>query len=123
MQCAQRRKLVVNNVRFLVRDRSPNLASKALAKAVEALLGQWREKYGYERKTLGHIVTLCDAANGVPVALAATTQSVPQLPHSSLPRTASRPPGRLSGTQRSRQTGPSSRYPRVSPLHWQQRRR
>ena len=48
MQCAQRRKLVVNNVRFLVRDRSPNLASKALAKAVEALPGQWREKYGYE---------------------------------------------------------------------------
>ncbi len=48
MQCAQRRKLVVNNVRFLVRDRSPNLASKALAKAVEALAGQWREKYGYE---------------------------------------------------------------------------
>jgi hypothetical protein len=26
------------------------------------------------RKTLGHIVTLCDAENGVPVALAATTQ-------------------------------------------------
>lgn len=48
MQCAQRRKLVVNNVRFLVRDRSPNLASKALAKSVEALAGQWREKYGYE---------------------------------------------------------------------------
>jgi hypothetical protein len=48
MQCAQRRKLVVNNVRFLVRDRSPNLASKALAKAVEMLPGQWREKYGYE---------------------------------------------------------------------------
>lgn len=48
MQCAQRRKLVVNNVRFLVRDHSPNLASKALAKAVGALPGQWREKYGYE---------------------------------------------------------------------------
>jgi len=48
MQCAQRRQLVVNNVRFLVRDCSPNLASKALAQAVEALLGQWREKYGYE---------------------------------------------------------------------------
>jgi hypothetical protein len=48
MQCAQRRKLVVNNVRFLVRDRSPNLASKALAKAVDALPGQWRENYGYE---------------------------------------------------------------------------
>ncbi len=48
MQCAQRRKLVVNNVRYLVRDRSPNLASKALAKAVESLAGQWREKYGYE---------------------------------------------------------------------------
>lgn len=48
----KRRNLVVNNVRFLVRDHSPNLANKALAlakaKAVGALPGPWREKYGYE---------------------------------------------------------------------------
>lgn len=36
--------LVVNNVRFLVRDHSPHLASET----VGALPDQWREKYGYE---------------------------------------------------------------------------
>ena len=35
MQCAQRRKFVVNNVRFLVRDHSPNLVSKALPRVQE----------------------------------------------------------------------------------------
>jgi hypothetical protein len=35
---------MVKNVRFLVRDHSPRLASKT----VGALPDQWREKYGYE---------------------------------------------------------------------------
>jgi Domain of unknown function (DUF4338)/DDE_Tnp_1-associated len=48
--CARRRNLIINNVRFLVRAaaRRPNLASKALAEALKAIGGQWRERFGYE---------------------------------------------------------------------------
>jgi hypothetical protein len=48
--CAQRRNLIVNNVRFLIRDdaRRPNLASQALAVAVGVLSCQWREQFGYQ---------------------------------------------------------------------------
>lgn len=48
--CAQRRNLIINNVRFLVRAaaRRPNLASKALAEAIKAIGAQWRERFGYE---------------------------------------------------------------------------
>ena len=48
--CAKRRNLVVNNVRFLVREaaRRPNLASKCLAAATKALPEQWQERFGYE---------------------------------------------------------------------------
>jgi len=48
--CAKRRNLIVNNVRFLVRDaaRRPNLASKCLAAALKALPAQWQERFGYE---------------------------------------------------------------------------
>lgn len=48
--CAKRRNLIVNNVRFLVREAAsqPNLASKCLAAAVKALPEQWRERFGYE---------------------------------------------------------------------------
>ena len=40
----------VNNVRFLVRGvaQRPNLASKALAHSVKALVAPWREHFGYE---------------------------------------------------------------------------
>ena len=50
LTCAKRRNLIVNNVRFLVRDaaRRPNLASKCLAAAVKALPEQWRERFDYE---------------------------------------------------------------------------
>jgi len=50
MTCARRRNLVVNNVRFLVREaaRRPNLASKALAHSVRALPAHWRDHFGYE---------------------------------------------------------------------------
>lgn len=50
LTCAKRRNLIVNNVRFLVREaaRRPNLASKCLAAAVNALASQWRERFGYE---------------------------------------------------------------------------
>ena len=50
LTCARRRNLVVNNVRFLVREaaRRPNLASKALAHSVRALPAHWREHFGYE---------------------------------------------------------------------------
>jgi len=48
--CARRRNLIVNNVRFVIpeRTRRPNLASKALAHAVRALPGHWQEHFGYE---------------------------------------------------------------------------
>ena len=48
--CSQRRNLIVNNVRFLVREehRRPNLPSQALAQAVEVLPGQWQEVFGYQ---------------------------------------------------------------------------
>jgi len=48
--CAKRRNLVVNNVRFLVREaaRRPNLASKCLAAATRTLPEQWRGRFGYE---------------------------------------------------------------------------
>ena len=50
LTCARRRNLVVNNVRFLVREaaRRPNLASKALAHSIRALPAHWREHFGYE---------------------------------------------------------------------------
>lgn len=50
LTCAKRRNLIVNNVRFLVREaaRRPNLASKSLAHAIKELPGQWREHFGYE---------------------------------------------------------------------------
>ena len=50
LTCARRRNLIVNNVRFLVREaaRRPNLASKALAHSVRALPAHWREHFGYE---------------------------------------------------------------------------
>ncbi len=50
LQCARRRNLVVNNVRFLVLDaaRRPNLASKALAHSVKALAADWALHFGYE---------------------------------------------------------------------------
>lgn len=48
--CAQRRNLIVNNVRFLVREpgRRPNLASQALALATSALPAQWAKHFHYE---------------------------------------------------------------------------
>lgn len=50
LTCARRRNLIVNNVRFLVREasRRPNLASKALAHSVRALPAHWCEHFGYE---------------------------------------------------------------------------
>jgi hypothetical protein len=50
LQCAKRRNLVVNNVRFLVLEaaRRPNLASKALAHSVRALADHWMEHFGYQ---------------------------------------------------------------------------
>jgi hypothetical protein len=50
LTCARRRNLVVNNVRFLVREaaRRPNLASKALAHSVKALAAHWSEHFGYQ---------------------------------------------------------------------------
>lgn len=50
LQCAKRRNLVVNNVRFLVLEaaRRPNLASKALAHSVKALAAHWMEHFHYE---------------------------------------------------------------------------
>jgi hypothetical protein len=50
LQCARRRNLVVNNVRFLVLDasRRPNLASKALAHSVKALCADWQQHFGYQ---------------------------------------------------------------------------
>ena len=46
---ACRRNLVVNNVRFLVREevRRPHLASQALAKALKVLPDPWQEAFGY----------------------------------------------------------------------------
>src|SRR5712692_6459157 len=48
--CASRRNLIVNNVRFLVREQgpSPNLASQVLGQALKVLPGQWREHFPYE---------------------------------------------------------------------------
>lgn len=50
LQCAKRRNLIVNNVRFLVLDwaRRPNLASKALAQSVNALSADWQAHFGYQ---------------------------------------------------------------------------
>jgi hypothetical protein len=50
LTCARRRNLIVNNVRFLVREaaRRPNLASKALAHSVRTLAAHWQEHFGYE---------------------------------------------------------------------------
>ena len=50
LTCAKRRNLIVNNVRFLVREaaRRPNLASKCLAAALKVLPEQWRERFDYE---------------------------------------------------------------------------
>ena len=50
LTCAKRRNLVVNNVRFLVREaaRRPNLASKALAHSLKVLAAHWQERFGYE---------------------------------------------------------------------------
>ena len=50
LTCASRRNLIVNNVRFLVREaaRRPNLASQALAKALKVLPEQWQESFGYQ---------------------------------------------------------------------------
>ncbi len=47
--CAQRRNLITNNVRFLVREehRRPNLASQSLAAALKVLPQQWQEHFGY----------------------------------------------------------------------------
>jgi len=49
-QRAQRLGLVVQNRRFLVlpETRTPNLASRALGLAVQALAGHWEEKHGYK---------------------------------------------------------------------------
>lgn len=46
---AQRQKLLVQNRRFLIPDkaREPNLASQALATAIDALPQQWHEQFGY----------------------------------------------------------------------------
>jgi hypothetical protein len=55
MQCAQRRKLVVNNVRFLVRDHSPNLASKALPRVQESGLRHIWYPVGQVQKLLDMI--------------------------------------------------------------------
>jgi Domain of unknown function (DUF4338)/DDE_Tnp_1-associated len=50
LQCAKRRNLIVNNVRFLVLNasRRPNLASRALAHSVKALAAHWQEQFGYQ---------------------------------------------------------------------------
>lgn len=50
LQCARRRNLVINNVRFLVLEaqRRPNLASKALAHSVKALCADWQQHFGYQ---------------------------------------------------------------------------
>ncbi len=49
LQRAQRLKLIVQNRRFLVlsQTRMPNLASRALALATQALPAAWRERFGY----------------------------------------------------------------------------
>lgn len=76
--CARRRNLVVNNVRFLVLEaaRRPNLASKALAHAVCALPGHWREHFGYEPLLCetftdieSHAGTCYKAAGWIPLGL------------------------------------------------------
>ena len=50
LRCAQRRNLIVNNVRFLVLKATnrTNMASKALAHATQALPAQWHQAHGYE---------------------------------------------------------------------------
>lgn len=50
LTCAQRRNLIVNNVRFLVREqtRRPNLASQVLGQALRRLAQQWQDHFGYE---------------------------------------------------------------------------
>lgn len=50
LTCASRRNLIVNNVRFLVREaaRRPNLASQVLALALKALPAHWQTHFGYQ---------------------------------------------------------------------------
>jgi hypothetical protein len=48
--CAQRRNLIVNNTRLLIREaaRRPNLASHVLQAAVPVLPQQWQDHFGYQ---------------------------------------------------------------------------
>lgn len=78
--CAQRRNLIVNNVRFVIPEKSrrPNLASKALAHAVRALPGHWLEQFGYEPLLCetftdieSHAGTCYKAAGWIPLGLTA----------------------------------------------------
>ncbi len=50
LTCASRRNLIVNNVRFLVREsaRRPNLASQVMARALKVLPEQWQASFGYQ---------------------------------------------------------------------------
>ena len=50
LTCAQRRNLIVNNVRFLIREQAhlPNLASQTLGLAVRLLPSQWQHYFQYE---------------------------------------------------------------------------
>jgi hypothetical protein len=50
LTCAKRRNLIVNNVRFLVleKTRRPNLASKCLGTALKVLREQWSLHFGFE---------------------------------------------------------------------------
>lgn len=50
LTCSHRRNLIVNNVRFLVREehRRPNLPGQALAQALRVLSSQWQEAFGYQ---------------------------------------------------------------------------
>jgi hypothetical protein len=78
--CAKRRNLIVNNVRFLVMEKSrrPNLASKALAHSVKALAAHWQETFGYEPLMVEtftdielHAGTCYKAAGWMPLGLTA----------------------------------------------------
>ena len=81
LQRIERLKLLVQNRRFLVltpKGNAPNLASQALAAAVRALPGQWRQQFGY-RPLLAesftdpeaHAGTCYKASNWLPVGLSA----------------------------------------------------
>lgn len=62
----ERLKLIVQNRRFLVlkpKGDSPNLASQAMAAALRALPGQWRERFGY-RPLLAESFTDPEACEG-----------------------------------------------------------